>query len=136
MQKKNEETFESTSRNIDRLINEMGQKEKEKPKYTLSDRIRFAHDIKQNPPKPGFMKTVLEPGIYSIDLNTDANWWFNHQCTVFPLLLTQAKRTYFDLQESFKKEKWMPDFNIMWLMVIIIGICSMLLIAKFIFNIF
>ena len=90
-------------------MDELGGKEKEK-KLSNIDRIKVAHDIKNNPPKPGFMKVDVPPGIYSIDLNTDAHWWFNHSCTVFPLILDQAKRTHMDLKESFKPKR---DFLIL-----------------------
>lgn len=128
-------SFENIDSEIDKLISHKDMKE-EKKKYTLSDRIRFAHEIKQNPPKTDFMKTEVKPAIYSIDLNTDAHWWFNHTCTVFPLLLTQAKRTYFDLQDSFKKERRLPDFNYMFILIIIMGLGGVFLIANMFFRFF
>ena len=79
---------------------------------------------------------IDKPGIYSIDLNTDAHWWFNHTCTVFPLLLNQAKRTYFDLQDSFKKERRLPDFNFFFILILIVGIGVVFLVANMLFGFF
>jgi len=78
---------------------------------TSSNRVGFAHEIKEHPPEPDYMKVDVPPGIYSIDLNIDAHWWFTHVCTVFPLLLDQAKRTHIDIKDSFKPERRLPDFN-------------------------
>ena len=68
------------------------------------------------------MRTDVKPGIYSIDLNIDAHWWFNHVCTVFPLLLDQSKRTHVDIKDSFKPEKRLPDFNYMFIFFLVIGL--------------
>jgi len=118
--------FEDKRKEIDKLL----EKSTKEQKYTVGDRIRFAHEIKENPPEPGFMKVDLKPKIYSIDLNTDAHWWFNHTCTVFPLLLDQAKRTHIDIKTSFKPEKRHADFNLMFIVVVIIGFVGIILFAK------
>ena len=107
---------------VDRVIKE---------KTKVEDRVRIAHEIKKHPPKPGFMKVDIKPAIYSIDLNTDAYWWFNHVCTVFPFLLDQAVRTNMDLKDSFKPEKRLPDFNYAFLIILIAGIVGIVGITKF-----
>jgi len=98
---------------------------------TSSSRVSFAHDIKKNPPEPGFMKVEVKPAIYSLDLNIDAHWWFTHVCTVFPLLLDQAKRTHIDIKDSFKPEKRLPDFPYMFIFVAVMGIIVMFAVTKF-----
>lgn len=105
---------------IDKEIDKALEKTKQ-----VEDRVRIAHEIKENPPKPGFMKTDVKPGIYSIDLNTDANWWFNHVCTVFPWLMDQGIRTHVDIRDSFKPEKRHADFNLVWLLLIPIGLAGL-----------
>lgn len=95
-------------------------------RFSAEDRVRIAHEIKSNPPEPGFMKVDVAPAVYSIDLNTDAHWWFNHVCTVFPLLMDQGIRTHVDIKDSFKPEKRLPDFNYMWILVLIIGVAGVL----------
>ena len=100
------------------------------------DRMRIANEIKSNPPQPGYMKVDVMPAVYSIDLNTDAHWWFNHVCTVFPLLLDQGIRTHVDIKDSFKPEKRLPDFNLLWIIILIAGIAAMFVVAKFIFHLF
>ena len=115
----------SEDEEIDNLIE---AKEKEKIDINRSeDRVRIANEIKTNPPKPGFMKVDVVPAIYSIDLNIDAHWWFNHVCTVFPLLLDQGIRTHVDIRDSFKPEKRHTDFNLLWIMIIIIGLAGLFL---------
>lgn len=111
---------------VDRLV-----KKKKPLKYDAEDRVRIAHEIKNNPPTPGFMRVDIPPGIYGIDLNTDAHWWFNHVCTVFPLLLDQGIRTHVDIKDSFKPEKRLPDFNYMWIIVLIIGLLGFLVGGSF-----
>ena len=97
----------------------------------MEDRVRIAHEIKENPPSPGFMETPVPPGIYSIDLNIDANWWFNHVCTVFPFLLDQGIRTHVDIKDSWKPEKRLPDFNYMFLVIAAVGMIGVVFLTKF-----
>ena len=122
--------FEKTSEHVDNLIKNL-QVKKEQKKFSSLDNIKFAHDIKTSPPEPGYMKVDVKPGIYSMDLNIDAHWWFGHSCTVFPLLLDQAKRTHIDIKDSFKDKKVLPDFNLMWVIFIIIGLMGVFLVTKF-----
>lgn len=105
-------------------------KRKKPMKFAVEDRIRIAHEIKSNPPRPGFMKVDVPPAIYSIDLNTDAHWWFNHVCTVFPLLLDQGIRTHVDIKDSFKPKKRLPDFNFIWILILIVGLGMVFLMAR------
>ncbi len=131
-------SFEKTSREVDEIIKkktEVKKKElKEYPKHTL-DRVRIAHDIRTNPPRSDYMKVDVPPGIYSIDLNIDAHWWFNHVCTVFPFLIDQAIRTHVDVRDSFKPEKRRLDFQYWWLLFIPIGIIIAFLITNMFFKI-
>ena len=115
-------SFDETTRAIDDLLKKERDREKELDKKNTMGRIKFADKIRNNPPKPGFMRVDVKPGIYSIDLNTDADWWFNRSCTVFPLLLDQAKRTHIDIKDSFKPEKRLPDFNYAFLFILIVGV--------------
>ena len=115
---------------------EKTQKKEDKPiEYepiqTDVDRVQFAHEIKRNPPDKGYMKVDVKPAVYSIDLNIDAHWWFNHVCTVFPLLLDQGKRTHIDLKDSFKEVKRLPDFNYMFLVVGFLGLVAVVALTKF-----
>ena len=118
----------SKDEEIDNLIK---SKEKEKIDINRSeDRVRIANEIKTNPPKPGYMKVDVAPGIYSIDLNIDAHWWFNHVCTVFPLLLDQGIRTHVDIRDSFKPKKRRVDFQYVWLLLIPIGLAGLFLLLS------
>jgi hypothetical protein len=91
---------------------------------TAIDKIKVGHEIRTNPPNPGFMKVDVPPAIYSIDLNTDAYWWFNRISTVFPLILNQAIRTYVDIKDSFKPEKRKIEFPYLFLLLAIVGIAA------------
>lgn len=101
-----------------------------KNQIKVEDRVRVAHQIKKNPPKPGYMHTEVPPGVYAIDLNTDAHWWFNHVCTVFPFLLDQGIRTHVDLKDSFKPEKRLPDFNYMFIVLAVMGVIAIVGLTK------
>ena len=121
-------------REVDSLV-----KAKRKPEVknkNSEDRMRIANEIKSNPPQPGYMKVDIMPAVYSIDLNTDAHWWFNHVCTVFPLLLDQGIRTHVDIKDIFKPEKRLPDFNFLWIIILIAGMAAMFVVAKFVFHLF
>ena len=118
----------------DEVDNLVKQKKPVEIKKSSEDRMRIANEIKSNPPQPGYMKVDIMPAVYSIDLNTDAHWWFNHVCTVFPLLLDQGIRTHVDIKDSFKPEKRLPDFNFLWIILLIAGIAVMFVVAKFIFH--
>ena len=128
------------------------------------DRIRFAQDIRKNPPEPEYMKVgfkegewetgdgekekgivisydkdekkhiKLTKGIFAIDLATDAEWWFNRSCTVFPLILDQGIRTHVDIKDSFKPEKRGIDFPYLWVAVAVVGILMIASIFMFMFG--
>ena len=124
---------------VDKLLKKKTEEEKTEPvsleKPALS-RVKIANDIRTNPPEPGYMKVDVPPKIYSIDLNIDAHWWFNHVCTVFPFLMDQAIRTHVDLKDSFKPEKRKLDFEYWWLLMIPIGIIIAVFITNMFFKIF
>uniref|UniRef100_A0A6M3LXH2 Uncharacterized protein n=1 Tax=viral metagenome TaxID=1070528 RepID=A0A6M3LXH2_9ZZZZ len=120
--------FEPTNKTEENVHDEIDKVITKKMK--VEDRVRIAHEIKKNPPTPGYMKTEVPPGIYSIDLNIDAHWWFHHVCTVFPFLLDQGIRTHMDLKDSFKPEKRLPDFNYMFLFVAIVGVVGIIMVTK------
>ena len=122
-------------KNVDKLLDEMKKQEQEKKEPTAS-RIKFADNIRKNPPKPGYMKVEVEPKIYAIDLNTDAHWWFTRSSTVFPLLLDQVKRTHMDLKDSFRVEKRRLDFQYWWVIFLAAGMIGVLFIANLMFKIF
>lgn len=122
-------------KNVDELLADL-KKEEEEKKEPAASRIRFADNIRKNPPKPGYMKVEVPPAIYSIDLNTDAHWWFTRACTVFPLLLDQAKRTHIDLKDSFRAEKRRLDFQYWWIIFLAIGMIGALVLLNMIFRIF
>ena len=122
-------------KNVDDLIADLKKEESER-KDPASSKIQFADKIRKNPPKPGYMEVEVEPKIYSIDLNTDAHWWFTRACTVFPLLLDQAKRTHIDIKDSFKAEKRHLDFQYWWVIFLVIGVVAAFLLANTMFKIF
>ena len=123
---KNDDDIKFITSDVDEKIDKLTDKEDEKE----LDRVSFAHEIKKKPPKPKYMEVKVEPKIYSIDLNIDAHWWFSHVCTVFPLLLDQAKRTHVDIKDSFKPEKRLPDFNHMFIVILFIGLVGVIAITK------
>ena len=121
---------------IEKEVDSLVKQKKPEIKKSAENRIRIANEIKNNPPVPGYMQVDVPPGVYSIDLNTDAHWWFNHACTVFPFLFDQGIRTHVDIKDSFKPEKRLPDFNFVWIILLIAGIGIMFALAKFVFKMF
>jgi len=132
-------SFEKAKDEVDRLLKKKIEEEKKEKiiseKQTM-DRIKLADEIRTNPPKPGFMRVNIPPAIYSIDLNTDAHWWFHHVCTVFPFLIDQAVRTHVDIRDSFKPEKRKLDFEYWWLLFIPIGLIAAIFLLNMVFKIF
>lgn len=128
------------------------------------DRVKFANDIRKHPPKDGFMKVdfweavktddkgkeekgiaikyekdgkekvKFTKGLFGIDLNTDADWWFNRACTVFPLILDQAVRTHVDIRDSFKPEKRRIDFPYLWIAAAVVGVIFISVIFLILFG--
>lgn len=125
---------EKEKEELDILVNQLKiETEKRDAELTAIDKIKIGHEIRTNPPKPGFMKVDVQPAIYSIDLNTDAYWWFNRICTVFPLILNQGIRTYVDIKDSFKPEKRKIEFPYLFLILAIAGIAvAVVLIMTFV----
>ena len=132
-------SFEKAKDEVDRLLKKKIEEEKKEKiiseKQTM-DRIKLADEIRTNPPKPGFMRVNVPPAIYSIDLNTDAHWWFHHVCTVFPFLIDQAVRTHVDIRDSFKPEKRKLDFEYWWILFIPIGLIAAIFLLNMVFKIF
>jgi hypothetical protein len=117
--------FSEKEKEIDALVNQLKtETDKKDTDLTAIDKIKVGHEIRTNPPNPGFMKVDVPPAIYSIDLNTDAYWWFNRISTVFPLILNQAIRTYVDIKDSFKPEKRKIEFPYLFLLLAIVGIAA------------
>ena len=132
-------SFEKAKDEVDRLLKkkiEGEKKEKVISEKQTMDRIKLADEIRTNPPKPGFMRVNIPPAIYSIDLNTDAHWWFHHVCTVFPFLIDQAVRTHVDIRDSFKPEKRKLDFEYWWILFIPIGLIAAIFLLNMVFKIF
>lgn len=117
--------FSEKEKEIDALVNQLKTEvDKKGTDITAIDKIKIGHEIRTNPPNQGFMKVEVPPAIYSIDLNTDAYWWFNRISTVFPLILNQAIRTYVDIKDSFKPEKRKIEFPYLFLLLAIVGIAA------------
>jgi len=124
-EKSNLPDFSVKEKEINALVDQLKiETDKRDTELTAIDKIKIGHEIRTNPPKPGFMKVEVPPAIYSIDLNTDAYWWFNRICTVFPLILNQGIRTYVDIKDSFKPEKRKIEFPYLFLILAIVGIAA------------
>jgi hypothetical protein len=121
-------SFDDIHKQIDKKLDKKQKKsiDEDMVEKEVDSRIRIAHEIKNHPPKPGYMKVDVSPAIYSIDLNTDAHWFFNHVCTVFPLLLDQAIRTHVDVRDSFKPQKRKLDFQYWWVILLPVGLILIL----------
>jgi hypothetical protein len=122
--------FSEKEKEIDALVNQLKTEvDKKGTDITAIDKIKIGHEIRTNPPNPGFMEVKVDPAIYSIDLNTDAYWWFNRISTVFPLILNQAIRTYVDIKDSFKPEKRKIEFPYLFLILAIVGIAAAIILV-------
>jgi hypothetical protein len=166
--------FKDIDKEIDSAI------DKQKKKMTadeykiehITDKIRFAKKIKENPPEPGFMdvkfhdaevtstdeygedvkkkgiavitehisdvgkkikKIAVYDGIFNIDLNTDAYFWFVRSCNVFPLILDQGIRTHLDIKHAHQPEKRKVDIPWILIGLGIVGFIFIVLVLKQIF---
>lgn len=139
----------------------------------ISDKIRFAKTIKEEPPSKGFMqidardavvenkdgttekgiaiisyhdekngksgevervkKVVVHRGIFSIDLNVDAYFWFVRACNIFPLILDQGIRTHLDIKRAHQPEK--RKLELPWALIglVIAGIIFIFVVFRMIF---
>jgi hypothetical protein len=150
MEENPDKNIDFSFKNIEQEIDAVVEKQKHntgEDEYKIehiSDKIRFAKQIKENPPEKGFMdvsfrdaevtgtaeygeefkkkgiavitehldkagkkikKIAVYDGIFNIDLNTDAYFWFVRSCNVFPLILDQGIRTHLDIKKSYNIEK-------------------------------
>ncbi len=143
----------------------------------VSDKVRFAKSIKENPPDKGFMqidadeaiveyedeygrtkkekgiaitsyhekidektgkvrkfkKINIHKGIFAIDLNVDAYFWFVRACNIFPLILDQGIRTHLDIKKAHMPEKRRHEFPWILIGLVITGIIFIFMIFRFIF---
>lgn len=137
----------------------------------VSDKIRFAKTIKEQPPLKDFMnvefkeaeitstdkdgietkekgvavitehegepeeekkrKIAIYDGIFNIDLNTDAYFWFVRSCNVFPLILDQGIRTHLDVKRSHEPEKRRTEIPIYLIGLAITGVIMIFLLFHF-----
>ena len=184
--KKSEETpdfsfiDDNVSQQIDKAIDRHKQKigEDEFKIEHVSDKIRFAKTIKENPPEKDFMKidanetivtkededgniseekgvavisyheheeaegipgetikkVAVYNGLFSIDLNIDAYFWFVRACNIFPLILDQGIRTHLDIKRSHEPEKRRHELPIALIGAVIAGIILIFLIFNFVFK--
>lgn len=177
--KEPEENDDFSFKNIDDAVDDAINKQKQKTGVDdykiehITDKIRFAKNIKENPPEHGFMdikfhdaevagtdecgeefkkkgiavitehidnakkkikKIVVYDGIFNIDLNTDAYFWFTRSCNVFPLILDQGIRTHLDIKKAHEPEK--RKLEIPWILIGlgITGFVFIILILNFIFR--
>ena len=169
-------SFKDIHDEIDKAIDEKKNttKEKEFKIEHLSDRVRFAKEIKEKPPVKDFMKIeakdaeivttdengdekhkkaiaiisnheekdkdgkvkakrkiALYDGIFSIDLNVDAYWWFVRSCNVFPTILDQGIRTHLDIKKAHEPEKRKLEFPWALIGLVACGIFLIFLIFSF-----
>lgn len=165
----NDFSFKKVKKSLEEEIDETLKKNNEKirlKEYSDSiNRIKFAHNIQENPPEKDFLRTEFHEatqknekgeiehgiaiketgpegkttieftnGIFAIDLNTDADWWFNRSCTVFPLLLDQGIRTHVDIKEGFRPEKRKVEFSYLWIAIVIIGLVMVITLVMFLLG--
>ena len=83
--------------------------------------------------KKKIKKIAVYDGIFNIDLNTDAYFWFVRSCNVFPLILDQGIRTHIDIKKAYLPEK--RKLEIPWILIGlgITGFIFIILILRFIF---
>jgi len=160
--------------------------EKQKKKLTadefkiehVSDKIKFAKGIREEPPEKGFMqidakeatveskdeygqdktekgiaiisyhdeedpetkemkqvkKVVVHKGIFSIDLNNDAYFWFVRACNIFPLILDQGIRTHLDIKRAHEPEKRRHEMPWALIGLVVAGVIFIFLVFRMIFT--
>lgn len=136
----------------------------------VTDKIKFAKTIKEEPPEKGFMnvdfkdaevteidendheetykgvavitehgddkdptgkkikKIAVYDGIFNIDLNVDAYWWFVRSCNIFPTILDQGIRTHLDIKRSHEPEKRKIEIPYFLIGAAVLGLILLLLV--------
>lgn len=170
--------FSDITKEIDNIIDRKKKSfdpNKEFKLEHISDRIKFAKTVKEQPPEKGYMKIeakdaklitkhpdgseetqkaiaiisehevpetdpekrkqgittkikkkiALYDGLFNIDLNVDAYWWFVRSCNVFPTILDQGIRTHLDIKKAHEPEK--RKHEIPWILIGL-GITGLMLI--------
>ena len=92
----------------------------------IKDGVKLVDDVKNNPPQPGEMLTEIPEGSYAVDLDTLLSAQLV-ECPAFvnPMIIDHAVRTAVDIKDTYKPEKRLPNFNYMWIIVLIIGLVGL-----------
>lgn len=80
--------------------------------------------------KDGKTFTEIVKGIFEIDLNNDAYWWFIRTPTVMPQLIDQSVRTHIDIKNAHKPEK--RKIEIPYLLIIAFAIGALIIVISLI----
>jgi len=103
----------------------------------VRDKMKLLDDIKNDPPPPGTMKTVIPPGSYAVDLNALlAAQISDCPATVIPMLIDHGVRTAVDIKDTYRTEKRHLDFQYWWVIFLVIGLFAVIYFANMIFGIF
>lgn len=103
----------------------------------VRDRMKLLDDIKNKPPKPGVMTTIIPPGSYAVDLNTLlAAQISDCPATVIPMLIDHGVRTAVDIKDTYRTEKRHLDFQYWWVIFLVIGLLAVMWLANMMFGIF
>lgn len=166
--------YADISREVDKALDTRKKQVKEPEEFKIehvTDKIRFAKEIKEKPPEKGFMnvefkdaeitetddngyeetkkgvavitehedketkkkkrKIAIYDGIFNIDLNVDAYWWFVRSCNVFPTILDQGIRTHLDIKKSHEPEKRKVEIPYFLIGAAILGLLFLFLIFHY-----
>jgi len=85
-------------------------------------------------PKKLVKKIAIYNGLFSIDLNTDAYFWFVRACNIFPLILDQGIRTHLDIKRSHEPEKRKIEFPIWLIALVVTGVIFIFLMFNFLMK--
>jgi len=97
----------------------------------IRDKIKIMDDIKTNPPVPGEMKQIISEGVYAVDLDALLSAQLSDcPATVNPMIIDHAVRTAVDIKNTYKPEKRLPEFNFIWILVLIVGLGMVFLFAR------
>ena len=119
--------------NIDKKVDEKLKSAKEQ----LRDKIRLINKIKNELPPTGIMETEIPDGRYAIDLNTLLRAQIaDCPSTVIPMLIDHGIRTAVDIRNTYRPEKRLPSFNLIWLLLLIVGFGIFILFANSMFHFF
>lgn len=121
------------NKRVDEKIRQSGKPKTEQ----VRDKIQLTNKVKTNLSPTGALETQVPDGVYAVDCNALLRAQISDcPSTVIPMLIDHGIRTAVDIRNTYRPEKRLPSFNLIWLLLLIVGFGIFILFANNMFHFF